>query len=590
MAVLIISFSSLIMLVVSAVQLAIDYQDLRSGLDRELDRVNVYLPNTAGSVWNFDEQQIELALGGLARLPNIDRASVTAADTRQEWFAGRKPSTHHLRRTYDLHAVVAGRQTVIGTLEVVASLDALYRQIAARAVSIVVGNGLKTLFVAGFILYLFRRLVTRRLEALVTKLEALEAPGDTVEPGQPASARAQDRHADEIDLVERSLDQARLRLEVAAARSEADRSVLRESEARLRLALDAAHMGTFDWDMRTDRITWSRWHEELWGFAPGEFGGTYAEFVQRLHPEDAPGVEARMAQCMAAREPFAHEFRVVWPDSSVHWVASTGQYEFDETGKAIRMRGAVLETTARKRDEEEIRELNVGLERRVAERTAELEAAKRMAEAANKAKSSFLANMSHEIRTPMNAIIGLNHLLSRDATDALQRDRLAKVNAAAQHLLQVINDILDLSKIEAGKLVLERREFVLDEVLERAAGMVRSRASEKGLELVINSDHLPDRLLGDPMRLAQMLINLLGNAVKFTSAGWVSLRGTREAEEGNHLLVRFEVQDTGPGLSVEQQQRLFRAFEQGDSSLSRREGGTGLGLALTRHFAELMGG
>ncbi len=198
--------------------------------------------------------------------------------------------------------------------------------------------------------------------------------------------------------------------------------------------------------------------------------------------------------------------------------------------------------------------------------------------------------MSHEIRTPMNAIIGLNHLLARDATDGLQRDRLAKVDAAAKHLLQVINDILDVSKIEAGKLVLERREFVLDEVLERAIGMVRSRAAEKGLELILDSDHLPGRLLGDPTRLTQVLINLLSNAVKFTSSGWVRLRGLRVEEEGERILVRFEVQDTGPGLSPEQQLRLFKPFEQGDTSLTRREGGTGLGLALTRYFAGLMGG
>jgi PAS domain S-box-containing protein len=220
----------------------------------------------------------------------------------------------------------------------------------------------------------------------------------------------------------------------------------------------------------------------------------------------------------------------------------------------------------------------------------ELHQARATAEAASLAKSSFLANMSHEIRTPMNAIMGLTHLLLRDEEDERQRDRLDKVQVASRHLLQVINDILDLSKIESGRMTLEQRVFVLDDVVQRAVELVRPKADEKRLELVISTDHLPPRLLGDATRLTQMLINLLGNAVKFTEHGWIRLRGEYLAQDDASMLVRFEVQDTGPGIALERQQRLFEPFEQGDASTTRLHGGTGLGLALTRHFAQLMGG
>ena len=212
------------------------------------------------------------------------------------------------------------------------------------------------------------------------------------------------------------------------------------------------------------------------------------------------------------------------------------------------------------------------------------------AESATLAKSAFLANMSHEIRTPMNAIIGLTHLMARDTRDTLQRDRLAKVDAAAKHLLQVINDVLDLSKIEAGKMTLEQSEFSLESLLAGSFEMVGQRARDKGIELIVDADHLPERLRGDATRLRQALVNLLANAVKFTDRGWVRLRGTLLGETRSRQHLRFEVQDTGEGITPQALPRLFDAFEQADSSTTRRHGGTGLGLALTRHLVHLMDG
>jgi len=220
-----------------------------------------------------------------------------------------------------------------------------------------------------------------------------------------------------------------------------------------------------------------------------------------------------------------------------------------------------------------------------------LRAERNRADAASQAKSAFLANMSHEIRTPMNAILGLTHLLLRDSRDAVQQARLSKVDGAARHLLLVINDILDLSKIEAGKMALDVTEFNLPRLLSQALEMVQGNAQAKGLALSLDTDtQLPAQVRGDPTRLLQALINLLANAVKFTSQGSVRLRCRCVLAQATRWLLRFEVHDTGEGVAPEQQAQLFQAFEQADNSSTRRHAGTGLGLTLTRHLASMMGG
>ncbi|NHA14068.1 PAS domain S-box protein [Thioalkalivibrio sp. XN279] len=274
--------------------------------------------------------------------------------------------------------------------------------------------------------------------------------------------------------------------------------------------------------------------------------------------------------------------------------------EYVEFGHVAPLRqpdGRITHYVAVKQDITEKKHLEAQLQRHqhqleelVVERTQQLVEARHRAEAASRAKSAFLANMSHEIRTPLNAIVGLAHLLRQDAVSPEQAERLQKVDHAARHLLSIISDILDVSKIEAGKFVLDHRDFHLSVVLDHVRSLISDAARAKGLEVETDPDGVPQWLRGDPTRLRQALLNLAGNAVKFTHEGKIRIAAFLVGEDDDGLLVRFEVEDTGVGIAEDRLQHLYEAFEQGDTSITREYGGTGLGLSVTRGLAQLMGG
>ncbi len=299
-----------------------------------------------------------------------------------------------------------------------------------------------------------------------------------------------------------------------------------------------------------------------------------------------------------AHLPFRNfEYPIADDKGEIRWYSINGEPWFDDAGGFVGYHGTGSNITARKQAEAEIRTLNSGLEQRVRERTTDLEVANRLltgakeaAEAANLAKSAFLANMSHEIRTPMNAILGMAHLLRRDQVTPRQADRLDKIDTAARHLLGIINNILDLSKIEAGQFALERAPVEIARLLGNVAAIVAERVKDKGLRLLVKTVDFPPHLQGDPLRLQQALLNYLTNALKFTNDGEIMLQLSLQEETAESVLVRFAVEDTGIGIAPEALPRLFKAFEQADNSTTRKYGGTGLGLAITRRLAELMGG
>jgi len=347
---------------------------------------------------------------------------------------------------------------------------------------------------------------------------------------------------------------------------------LKRLSTRLSLATKAGGVGVWDYNLMNNDLEWDDQMFALYNIDKHSFSGAYEAWRTGIHPDDLAQAEKDIELATSGVKEFDTEFRIVWPNGSIHNIKALGIVVRDDMGIAQRLIGTNWDITEKKIIEEN------------------LQKSVKAAEAASKAKSEFLANMSHEIRTPLNGVIGFTDLLQSTPLSPVQQQYVQNANISGHALLGIINDILDFSKIEAGMMDLEIIKTDIHELISQSADIIKYTADKKGLEVLLNIDSLMPRFASvDAVRLKQILANLMGNAVKFTGKGEIELKVSYETITTQKGKFRFSVRDTGIGITLENQAKLFKSFSQADSSTTRKFGGTGLGLVISEMIAQKMG-
>ncbi|ERE04293.1 PAS domain S-box protein [Pseudogulbenkiania ferrooxidans] len=356
---------------------------------------------------------------------------------------------------------------------------------------------------------------------------------------------------------------------------EHDRHQLELARDQLVKAAEVAELGIWSWTLDSDMLEWNDRMFEIYDLPRSfrDFGLYYNHWRGRVHPDDVEQAEHQLQRALEGSDVYTADFRILRQDGETRHLQAAARIEYGAGGKALRVAGINRDVT---------------LER---EREAWLSQAKAAADSANRSKSEFLANMSHEIRTPMNAILGMLQLIQQTGLNPRQADYADKAASAARTLLGILNDILDFSRVEVGKLTLAPHPFSVDKLLRDVGVIMSANVGDKDVEVLFDIDpELPDWISADALRLQQILINLSGNAIKFTERGEVVMAARLLGREENKLRIAFSVRDTGIGIAPEHLQRIFEGFSQAEASTARRYGGSGLGLAISQRLVALMGG
>ncbi|HEY1602687.1 MAG TPA: ATP-binding protein [Pirellulales bacterium] len=411
-------------------------------------------------------------------------------------------------------------------------------------------RGVVSFALAAFVLISFAFYLLRRISTLTAAVEQVTLGNTNIALAGP--------YYDEISGLAQKINEMAIALQ--SARDRFDLTVRGSSD------------GTWEWNAETDRIYFSPRFKQLLGYEETETAA-FENFLDMIHPDDRDSVYKMVFDHFEHHVPFAIDFRVRHRNGDYQWFHARGQAMWDQLGQATRIAGSVSNVMERYRAEQQLRE------------------AKETAEGANRAKSEFLANMSHEIRTPMTAILGFADVIFENGLTSDNAEPLQIIKRNGEHLLEIINDILDLSKIEAGKLQLEEVACSPSQIVIDVASLMRVRADAKALPLSVEfRGPMPAAIRTDPMRLRQILINLVGNAIKFTEVGEIRIVVQVDATEKKQPRLQIEVIDSGIGMRSEQLAKIFQPFAQADSSTTRRFGGTGLGLSISKRLADVLGG
>ncbi|MDD4929855.1 MAG: ATP-binding protein [Gallionella sp.] len=541
-------------------------------------------------LWNIDDELIDRI--GRAVTTNAEIAALTIQDDRQRVvYHHENPNGNKLTRQF----VIEHEGRVIGRVEIGLSLRAYEEQNLWLLFNSIGTAVLLIISLLGAMRWMLARLLKKPVDALVCAIdEVIEGNYPPVELAQTYTEFAPiisgfSAMSDAVASRENSLRQSNERLAAEIDERRRVEDALRVNEERLKLATSAGHVGIWDWNVVKNVLTWDDSMYALYGIEKEDFGGAYDAWIRTLHPDDRQFTDGEIQAALRGEREYAPEFRILRPDGTLRNIKASAKTYHDPQGVPTRMVGTNFDITDLKRVEGELRKYKDHLEEEVQQRTTDLVLARNAADAANRAKSVFLANMSHELRTPLNAVLGFSAMMRNDPLLSQgQRENLDIINRSGEYLLALINDVLEMAKIEAGRVQLESMPIDLGTLVRDVTDMMQLRAQQKGLQLLVDqSSEFPRYIRGDEARLRQILINLVGNAVKFTRQGGVTVRfGMKPNVTPQRLLI--EVEDTGPGIRAADQQKIFEPFVQVGEAAAQK--GTGLGLTITQQFVQLMGG